>query len=155
EGGFYVWVRRGMGPFWGFQEAWLTLVASLFDMAIYPTLFALYLGRMVPALDSETAHIAVAVVVIAACAAFNLSGARTVGNASVIFMIALLGPFVLLIAYGFFMKATGSTAVAASSSSTDYLGGFIVAMWNYMAWDSPSTIAGEVHAPHKTYPRAM
>src|SRR5262245_58436667 len=25
EGGFYVWVRRAMGPFWGFQEAWLSL----------------------------------------------------------------------------------------------------------------------------------
>ena len=34
EGGFYVWVRRAMGNFWGFQEAWLSLVASIFDMAI-------------------------------------------------------------------------------------------------------------------------
>src|SRR5215471_21267201 len=46
EGGFYVWVRRAMGPFWGFQEAWLSLAASIFDMAIYPTLFATYLGRL-------------------------------------------------------------------------------------------------------------
>ena len=45
EGGFYVWVRRALGPFWGFQEAWLSLAASVFDMAIYPTLFTLYLGR--------------------------------------------------------------------------------------------------------------
>ena len=46
EGGFYVWVRRALGPFWGFQEAWLSLAASIFDMAIYPTLFTLYLGRL-------------------------------------------------------------------------------------------------------------
>src|ERR1051326_4052597 len=39
EGGYYVWVRRALGPFWGFQEAWLSLLASVFDMAIYPTLF--------------------------------------------------------------------------------------------------------------------
>ena len=39
EGGYYAWVRRALGPFWGFQEAWLSLVASIFDMAIYPTLF--------------------------------------------------------------------------------------------------------------------
>jgi amino acid transporter len=25
EGGYYVWVERAMGPFWGFQEAWLSL----------------------------------------------------------------------------------------------------------------------------------
>ena len=39
EGGYYAWVRRAMGSFWGFQEAWLSLAASIFDMAIYPTLF--------------------------------------------------------------------------------------------------------------------
>ena len=49
EGGYYAWVLRALGPFWGFQEAWLSLVASVFDMALYPTLFALYLGRLVPA----------------------------------------------------------------------------------------------------------
>ncbi|HXP11169.1 MAG TPA: amino acid permease, partial [Acidobacteriaceae bacterium] len=38
EGGFYVWVRQAFGPFWGYQEAWLSLAASIFDMAIYPTL---------------------------------------------------------------------------------------------------------------------
>src|SRR5215472_6910262 len=49
EGGYYAWVRRALGPFWGFQEAWLSLVASIFDMAIYPTVFVLYLGRLFPA----------------------------------------------------------------------------------------------------------
>src|ERR1051326_5010653 len=24
EGGYYAWVRRALGPFWGFQEAWLS-----------------------------------------------------------------------------------------------------------------------------------
>ncbi len=48
EGGYYAWVRRAMGNFWGFQEAWLSLVASIFDMAIYPTLFVAYLTRMFP-----------------------------------------------------------------------------------------------------------
>ena len=43
EGGYYAWVRRGLGNFWGFQEAWLSLAASIFDMAIYPTLFVFYL----------------------------------------------------------------------------------------------------------------
>ena len=50
DGGFYVWVRRAMGPFWGFQEGWLSLAASIFDMAIYPAIFVLYLGKFNPAL---------------------------------------------------------------------------------------------------------
>src|SRR5438270_638409 len=28
EGGYYVWVRRGLGRFWGFQEGWWTLCYS-------------------------------------------------------------------------------------------------------------------------------
>src|SRR6201998_2096026 len=48
EGGYYVWVRRAMGDCWGFQEAWLSLAASVFDMAIYPSLFVLYLARLFP-----------------------------------------------------------------------------------------------------------
>ena len=52
EGGFYVWVYRAMGPFWGFQEAWLSLAASVFDMAIYPVTFVLYLSRVAPSLTA-------------------------------------------------------------------------------------------------------
>ncbi len=48
EGGFYVWVRRALGPFWGFQEAWLSLASSVFDMAAYPAVFVLSLGRIWP-----------------------------------------------------------------------------------------------------------
>ena len=46
EGGFYVWVRRAMGPFWGYQESWLSLSASIFDMAIYPAIFVHLSGQV-------------------------------------------------------------------------------------------------------------
>jgi len=42
EGGFYIWVRRGMGRFWGYQETWLTLAGSVFEMALYPNLCVAY-----------------------------------------------------------------------------------------------------------------
>src|ERR1700720_2031769 len=48
EGGFYIWVRRGMGRFWGFQETWLTLAGSVFEMALYPNLCIAYIGRFRP-----------------------------------------------------------------------------------------------------------
>src|SRR5271156_2386050 len=35
EGGYYCWVRRALGRFWGFQEAWLSLGAGGFGMGIY------------------------------------------------------------------------------------------------------------------------
>src|SRR5450759_3600824 len=44
EGGYYRWVQRAFGPFWAFQNGWLTWMYSLIDMAIYPKLFVTYLG---------------------------------------------------------------------------------------------------------------
>ena len=82
EGGFYAWVRRALGPFWGFQEAWLSLAASIFDMAIYPTLFVTYLEHFrdwgpVLAVGHRELFIELAVVIIATL--WNLRGAVAVG----------------------------------------------------------------------------
>src|SRR5258706_9556249 len=82
EGGYYAWVRRALGPFWGFQEAWLSLAASIFDMAIYPTLFVLYLKQLVP--DLGVSPVVIGGLVIAAGAACNLAGARAVGEGSIL-----------------------------------------------------------------------
>src|ERR1700676_1174019 len=48
NGGFYVWVKRALGNFWGLQEAWQTLASSVFDMGLYPLLFVSYLGSLAP-----------------------------------------------------------------------------------------------------------
>ncbi len=137
EGGFYVWVRRAMGPFWGFQEAWLSLVASIFDMAIYPTLFVLYLGRLWPAATAGHRGVAIAAAMIVVCLAWNLLGAKAVGTGSVLLGAVMLSPFAIITAQG------------------SLLTGLLIAMWNYMGWDNASTVANEVENPQKTYPRVM
>jgi amino acid transporter len=152
EGGFYVWVRRAMGPFWGFQEAWLSLVSSIFDMAIYPTVFVLYLGRLWPALTAGHRGVTIAVAMILVCLLWNLLGAKAVGTGSVWLGVVMLSPFALITVYAFFRHVTiGSTPPAQGSLLT----GILVAMWNYMGWDNASTVANEVENPQKTYPRVM
>jgi amino acid transporter len=154
EGGFYVWVTRAMGRFWGFQEAWLSLVGSIFDMAIYPTLFVGYLGHFAPDLVSGGNGIWIGVALIAVCVAWNLLGARAVGGSSVMLGILLLSPFVALTGYALLARSVpGASSVPLQNG--DLLGGILVAMWNFMGWDNASTIAGEVDQPQRTYPRAM
>jgi amino acid transporter len=154
EGGYYVWVTRAMGRFWGFQEAWLSLAGSVFDMAIYPTLFVEYLGHFAPTLTAGARGIWIGVALIAMCALWNLLGAKTVGGSSLALTIVLLAPFAMLAAYaGFHRAAPGASA--APLHDVDILGGILVAMWNYMGWDNASTIAGEVDRPQRTYPLAM
>jgi amino acid transporter len=154
EGGYYAWVRRALGPFWGYQEAWLSLSASVFDMAIYPTLFVLYLGRLFPAAVAwPHAPQIIGAAMIAVGAAYNLAGARSVGLGAAAMTVLLLGPFVVLA----LLAVTGHAphATAPALTAPDVTGGVLVAMWNYMGWDNASTVAGEVERPQRTYPLAV
>jgi amino acid transporter len=153
EGGFYVWVTRGMGPFWGYQEAWLSLVGSIFDMAIYPTLFVGYLGHFAPALSAGWRAAAISVALVAGAAAWNLMGARTVGGSSAVMGALLLAPFAVLTVLAPFHRQAAAPVIPLGK--VDVLGGILVAMWNYMAWDNASTVAGEMERPRRTYPLAM
>jgi amino acid transporter len=153
EGGYYAWVRRALGPFWGFQEAWLSLVASVFDMALYPTLFTLYLARLVPALGAWP--VSIGALVIVAAAFYNIAGARAVGDGSAVMTVLLMGPFAVLATMALWRHAAPATSATRLSVAPDLAGGVLVAMWNYMGWDNASTVAGEVRRPQRTYPLAV
>src|SRR4029077_601330 len=97
EGGYYAWVRYGLGNFWGFQEAWLSLAASIFDMAIYPTLFVFYLKQFSPWFGTPSHGVAAGLFVVAACALLNLAGIRVVGVTSLWLFFSLSAPFALIV----------------------------------------------------------
>jgi amino acid transporter len=156
EGGYYAWVRRGLGNFWGFQEAWLSLAASIFDMAIYPTLFVFYLKQMAPWFGVGSHGILAGLFVVVTCAALNLAGIRVVGITSLWLFFLLSLPFGLVVVLspvraGAFVEPQSASA----GVSVGLLGAVLVAMWNYMGWDNASTIAQEVERPQRTYPKAM
>ena len=159
EGGYYCWVRRALGRFWGFQEAWLSLAASIFDMAIYPVIFVLYLGRLEPTWTAGYRGTLWALAVVVLCAAWNLRGARAVGEGSVGLFVLLLSPFVVLFFVGmghaFTTHAGGIPTLLRPVAAPDIAGAISVALWNYMGWDNASTVAQEVENPQRNYPRAM
>ncbi len=146
-----------MGPVWGVQEAWLSMAASVFDMAIYPTLFVAYLQRIWPPAGQGHNGVLIGITVIAACTLWNLRGAGAVGQGSIWLGVALLTPFALISARAWM---GGAAALAAAPSvqraaSPDLLGAIMIAMWNYMGWDNATTIAGEVEDPQRNYPRML
>ena len=156
EGGYYAWVRRGLGNFWGFQEAWLSLAASIFDMAIYPTLFVFYLKQMSPWFGLGNHGIYAGLFVIATCTALNLAGIRVVGITSLWLFFLLSAPFAVIVALSpLKMGALAEAHAAPATTGLSLLSGALVAMWNYMGWDNASTIAREVERPQGTYPKAM
>jgi amino acid transporter len=157
EGGFYIWVRRALGPFWGYQESWLSLAASIFDMAIYPAIFVLYLGKFSPALTAGWHGYAWSLAVVLLCCCWNLRGAPAVGKGSVWMFVLLLAPFVLFMVLALWRGVTLHPAIQWSQplSDTALSTAVLVALWNYMGWDNASTIAQEVENPQRNYPRAM
>jgi len=157
EGGFYMWVRRALGPFWGYQEGWMSLSASIFDMAIYPAIFVLYLGKFSPALTAGWNSYAWSLAVVVLCCVWNLRGAPAVGEGSVALSVVLLAPFAVFVAFGLWRGFTLHPAVqwAQPVSESALSTAILVAMWNYMGWDNASTVAQEVENPQRNYPRAM
>jgi len=157
EGGFYVWVRRALGPFWGYQEGWLSLSASIFDMAIYPAIFVLYLGKLSPDLTAGWHGYAWSLAVVAVCCIWNLRGAPAVGDGSLGMFMLLLAPFAVFTVLALWQGISFHPAIQWSHplSESALSTAVLVAMWNYMGWDNASTVAQEVENPQRNYPRAM
>jgi len=157
EGGYYRWVDRAFGRFWAFQNGWLTWMYSLVDMAIYPVLFNQYLRYFIPGLDARLEWI-ISLAVIWGATWINLRGSVRVGRVSVI-----AGSFVML---GFLAMSVASIPRIAHIpwqpfASEDAQGlrglavGISIALWNYIGWDNPSTVQGEVKDASRSYPHAL
>jgi amino acid transporter len=156
EGGYYAWVRRAMGNFWGFQEAWLSLAASIFDMAIYPALFVAYLARLVPWFSVGHRGVIAGLALVIACTLLNIAGVKVVSTTSLWLFFLLSAPFALIVLLSpFHYGALFHSVTQPTRSNVGLIGGMVVCLWNYMGWDNASTVAAEVDQPQRIYPRAM
>src|SRR2546425_932857 len=162
EGGYYQWVKRAFGRFWGFWNGWLSWTYSLLDMAIYPVLFIQYLRFFAPGLSQLEAWL-VALALIWGATWLTLRGTLAVGRASGWFVATVLLPFGVLVAMTI-VRWMGQSATpfpvtpfhAAGSSFLGALGlGVSQSIWNYSGWDNASTIGGEIEHATATYPRAL
>ena len=173
EGGYYVWVRRALGDFWGFQEGWWTICYTAVDMAIYPVLFVNYLAFFVPFLQPDAggelswekffARWACAAAVIFLALFLNLRGAKAVGYNSMFFLFFIFAPFALLTFFGLTHEDGGfakSFAAFRDGFSNEISAGLLAVglatvVWNYSGEDNVTTFAGEVNNASKNYPRAI
>jgi amino acid transporter len=176
EGGYYAWVKIGLGAFWGFMEGMISWVTSWLDTALYPVLFVDYLATWFPALQrgndvvfsmwdgafSLDLHWLVAVAFMIPLGWLNARGAKVVGDTSLGFLVIILAPFVVLTVMGLFhwfvtpgdnplqpFLTEGQTARQAAGA------GLAVVIWNYIGFDAVSTVGGEIENPKRTYPVAL
>jgi amino acid transporter len=170
EGGYYIWVRESLGPFWAMMESWWTLASSLTVIAVYPVLFTGYLGYFLPdllgpsATDPAVAEVlrqVISILVIGSVVALNVRGSMAVGRASTFTALFVIGSFSILVVYG--LVAGGGVQRIASVLARDaqaphpgaLLLGLSLVVFNFSGWDNASTYAAEVEDPSRTYPRAL
>jgi len=163
EGGYYQWVKRAFGRFWGFTNGWLSWMYSLIDMAIYPVLFLQYLRFFTGDIGRLPSWL-LALALIWGATWLNLRGTRSVGRASGWFTLLVLAPFAALAGFAVARWASAGPASAFASdpfraSGASFLGalglGISQSVWNYSGWDNASTIGGEIEDSGTTYPRAL
>src|SRR5262249_26814880 len=89
---------------------------------------------------------------------FNVIGVRPVGRAAVVLAAAALLPVAAVVVAG----VLGARAVpwtpffAEGRSFGAGLGvGLAVVMWNYLGWDTPTTVLGEARAPDRPFRPAL
>jgi len=94
EGGYYEWVKRGLGTNWAFFEGWWTWLYTFVDLAIYPVMFVGYAAFFFPEIAAY--KIPVCLLIIWSSALLNIIGIVPVGRASIFLGVMVLVPFVVL-----------------------------------------------------------
>lgn len=176
EGGYYYWVKIALGGMAAFIEGIWQWLNSFLDTALYPVVFADYLAQWVPWAGrgqhawfsffgggvSVDTHWIVAVAFMIPVAWLNIRGSRVVGDTGVLLMALILLPFVVMSVLGLVHMLRDDTASTLSPFTLPHQGvwssfgaGLGVVIWNYIGWDAPSTVLGEVDRPQRTYTRAL
>lgn len=158
QGGFITWVDRAFGAKAAFLCGWWTWVYAWVDAAIYPVLFAGYTEALLsllghPITFSPLTRWLVGLLIIVPSTVMNILGIRHSGRAALLLATVVLLPFVWLSLSGPFVPL--QSLPKPSFASAGLAGALFAAMWNYLGWDTVSTVAAETDEPAKSYPRAL
>jgi amino acid transporter len=157
EGGFYRWVRAGVGNFWGFLAGWWNWSASWLLGATYSVLFSDYLAIYFPSLTGWK-HYFVSIALISLLAYINIRGIQMVGIVSTILEFSVLIPVLLLCIiaatqwhYNPFHPLTPPHVPPFQVFGV----GLALGLWLYSGYEQCSSVAEEIENPQRSYPLAL
>jgi len=148
EGGYYKWVQRACGEFWGFQAGWWRTISIYFDNTLYVVLAGSYLGSVLELSGLEEYLFKASVVITFTY--INIRGLRDVGAVSTFISILVLIAFGLVAAVGFTQWQTNPFVpfIPPDQTLLQSVGyGLAIGMWMYSGYESMSTVAGELKNP--------
>jgi amino acid transporter len=159
EGGFYIWARRGLGDFWGFQTAWWWSLSIFVDSSVYIVLAVGYLQNWLH--FNHLWFYVVCWAIIVAFTIMNILGVQIIALSSTLFSVVIIAPFVALIVVGL-AKWQFNPFTPVTPSGVPFFGtngalglGLAIGVWMYSGYESMSTLSGEIRNPQKIIPRAL
>jgi basic amino acid/polyamine antiporter, APA family len=179
-GGEYVYLRRGLGPKWGFLFGWAsallqgptaaaTISAGLLRIAgfLVPSVNTPIFGWSIqdpfhaqPYHFTFTVARVWAAAAIAAATALNYFGVRTAGRFQILIAAVKVTAIILVAGLGLAMKNASGIPVNANNAATAYGGAraFLTAlvpiMLAYNGFQYLTQTGGEIRDPQRTIPRA-
>jgi amino acid transporter len=156
EGGFYKWVQRGLGEFWGFQAGWWQFLSILVDSTVYVVLAVSYINTWFELTPLQSWLLSI--FFIAIFTYMNIRGIEVVAFSSVVFALVILTPFLIMVVVGLFRWQYNPFVpiIPDGQSFLESMGlGLAIAMWQYSGYESISTLAGEMKNPQRVIPRAL
>jgi amino acid transporter len=148
EGGFYKWVQRACGEFWGFQAGWWRTISIYFDNTIYVVLAGSYVASVVDLTPIEEYLFKATMIVTFTY--INLRGIKDVGAVSTVISILVMVAFAMVAAFGFANWQSNPFVpfIPPDQTLLQSIGaGIAIGIWMYSGYESMSTMAGELEDP--------
>jgi amino acid transporter len=158
QGGFYLWYRAFLSPFWAFQFSCLDWINWVMDAALYPPLIAAYVvGFFLPESSHFTTWV-VCLVIIWGCTFINIRGITFAGRFSMLLTVLILAPAVVLIVLGLprISLAHLFPFIPQGTSIHEALNyALIFGVWTYSGYGGLAYASEEIVNPERNYPRVL
>ncbi len=148
EGGYYKWIQRALGEFWGFQGCWWRTLSIYVDSTLYIVLAADYMAACFPMSDLAVLLVKIGLIIVLTY--INIRGVKDVGRIASFFSIIVIVTFAVMTVLGFmnWNYDPFSPFMPEGQTLLQSIGlGVAICMWMYSGYESMSTMAGEIKNP--------
>lgn len=161
SGGFYIFVRRALGPYAGFVVGWSDWLSTCGTTAVVAIVMGEYASALVPRLAGQSVRIALFVTV--GFAILQWRGVRWGSNAQQLTSLLKALAFIALITACFILGGGGGTptteAPAQLASGMALVQALVLSMqgviYTYDGWYNTIYFSEEVRQPERNIPRSM
>jgi APA family basic amino acid/polyamine antiporter len=157
-GGSYVYMREAFGPLAGFLFGWtMLLVIYSGSSAAVATIFASYACALF-SLPTATWGLPLTVGALVIVAGLNLFGLKLGAQIQNVFALLKLLAVAALVVCGLFLAGAGHGQVLAADPArhgVGFMSAALPVLFAYSGFTYLNNLAGEIHDPQRTLPRAL